>query len=49
MLELICLQTVKWFQGLLFNISISIYQLLLSDINKLHTALWFQITNNNNP
>ena len=37
---------IKWFQVWLFNISYSIYQVFLSNINNLHTAVWFQINNN---
>ena len=45
---IICLRTINWFQVLPFDISNSIYQVFLCNINKLRTALWFQITNNNN-
>ena len=37
------------FQVSLFNISKSIYQVFLYNTNYLHTAVWLQITNNNNP
>ena len=43
---------VKWYQVFLFNISNSIYQVFLSNMNNLHTAVRFQMTNdddNNNP
>ena len=39
---------VKCLQVLLFNISNSIYVVFLSNIDNLHTAVSFQITNNNN-
>ena len=45
---IICLHTVKWFQVLLSNICNSVYQVFLSNTNNLHTALWFQTTNDNN-
>ena len=44
--ELICLLTVKWFQ--VSNTDNSIYPVILGNINNLHTAVWFQITYNNN-
>ena len=33
---------------MLFNISNSIYQLFQSNTKNLHTAVWFQLTINNN-
>ena len=41
------LHIVKWFYVLLYNISNSIYQVFLCNINNLHTALWFQVSNDN--
>ena len=43
------MHTVKWFQELLFNISCSVYQVFLSNMNNLHKAVWFQRTNNKIP
>ena len=40
------MHTVKWFQVLRFNISISVYRVFQSNlisINCLHTAKWFQV------
>ena len=38
-----------WFKVLLFNISNSINQIFLFNINNLYTTVWFRLTNNNNP
>ena len=38
------MHTVKWFQLLLFNISNSLYQVFLWNIDNLHRAEWFQKT-----
>ena len=45
-ISIICLYTVKWFSLLLSKTNNSINQVFISD---LHTAVWFQITNHNNP
>ena len=37
--EFICLQRVKWFQVLLFNMINTIYQIFLSNTNNLHIAV----------
>ena len=43
---IICLHTVKWFQELLLNISNSIYQVFLWDINDLYSIVKSQGNNN---
>ena len=39
---MICLHTVKWFQVLLFNMSNSIYQVFLHNINNLKQLFNFK-------
>ena len=47
LLGLICLNTFKWFQVFLYNISNSIYPGFLCNMNNSHVAVEFQINNNN--
>ena len=37
--------TIKWLQVFLFKYTYFIDQLFPCDMNNLHTAVWFQITN----
>ena len=48
-LLIICLNTFKCSEILLFDISNTIYQVCLSISNNVHTAVLFQMTNINNP
>ena len=43
---ILCLHTVRWFQVLLYNISNSIHQVILSNTKNLNTAVWFHKTDN---
>ena len=48
MVLIICLDSVKLLQVLLFNLSTFIYQVFLSNADNFFIDIYFQIINNNN-